>query len=320
MEKITLDDLLDLEDNWLDRDGLDEGGERNLWLEEGIRLYKRFLDLDRKEPRYSIHLADLYLQLGRDEKMRRGNYHTAYDILRKASLYTPSKPDAFYHLSFVLAEESRKWEAVLFYGKEALEKGIEGSKRIKLLCNLALGYSRMGYVQKALELIQEAQKSDGQGEHSWFIQLYKDKMKLKRKEPILLKEIDENRTMITNRDLDQLVEEAEKGQCVVLNLAGPEKLFYGIKDTIRLEPKQANLLGYLIENKGIYCTKSRIENAVWNDQTVNPTTVRRYISAIRKKLSQAMGRNDIDKNILETTGLGEYVWKAEISAKVLRNG
>ncbi|MEH7377892.1 winged helix-turn-helix domain-containing protein [Neobacillus drentensis] len=126
--------------------------------------------------------------------------------------------------------------------------------------------------------------------------------------------------MITNRDLEQLVEEAEKGQCVVLNLAGPEKLFNGIKDTIRLEPKQANLLGYLIENKGIYCTKSRIENAVWNDHTVNSTTVRRYISAIRKKLSQAMGRNDIDKNILETTDLGEYVWKAEIPAKVLRNG
>ncbi|NHC43001.1 hypothetical protein G6549_24195 [Bacillus sp. MM2020_1] len=312
--------MLDLEDNWLDRDGLDEGDERNLWLEEGIRLYKRFLELDRKEPRYSINLADLYLQLGRDEKMRRGNYHTAYDILRKATLYTPSKPDAFYHLSFVLAEESRRWEAVLFYGKEALEKGIEGSKRIKLLCNLALGYSRVGYVQKALDLIREAQKSDAQGEHSWFIQLYKDKMNLKRNEPILLKEIDEDRTMISNRELDQLVEEAEKGHCVVLNLAGPERLFYGIKDTIRLEPKQANLLGYLIDNKGIYCTKNGIENAVWNDQTVNPTTVRRYISAIRRKLSQAMGRNDIDKNILETTNLGEYVWKAEIPAKVLRNG
>jgi hypothetical protein len=51
----------------------------------------------------------------------------------------PSKPDAFYHLSFIFANEERKWEAVLFYGKEALEKGIDGSKRIKLLCNVALG-------------------------------------------------------------------------------------------------------------------------------------------------------------------------------------
>ncbi|MFL6557815.1 MAG: hypothetical protein ACJ8MO_17075 [Bacillus sp. (in: firmicutes)] len=66
---ITVDEMLELEDNRLDLYGLDED-ERNLLLEEGIRLYQRFLDVDRKEPRYSIHLADLYLQLGRDGKMR----------------------------------------------------------------------------------------------------------------------------------------------------------------------------------------------------------------------------------------------------------
>ncbi|WP_152643007.1 tetratricopeptide repeat protein [Bacillus alveayuensis] len=91
-----------------------EGDERNAWLEEGINLYKQFLQLDPKEPRYAIILADLYLQWGRDEKIRRGNYHNAYNILRKATIYSPSKPDAFYHLSFIFANEERKWEAVLF--------------------------------------------------------------------------------------------------------------------------------------------------------------------------------------------------------------
>jgi tetratricopeptide (TPR) repeat protein len=109
-----MEELLDWEDNWLERDGLDEGDERNAWLEEGINLYKQFFQLDPKEPRYAIMLADLYLQWGRDEKIRRGNYLKAYEILRKATIYSPSKPHAFYHLSFIFASQERKWEAVLF--------------------------------------------------------------------------------------------------------------------------------------------------------------------------------------------------------------
>jgi hypothetical protein len=37
MELKTLEDLLDWEDNCLDRDGLDEGVNRNAWLEGGTR-------------------------------------------------------------------------------------------------------------------------------------------------------------------------------------------------------------------------------------------------------------------------------------------
>ncbi|MBU8919071.1 winged helix-turn-helix domain-containing protein [Bacillus sp. FJAT-29953] len=315
-----IEELLDFEDNWLDREGLDEGDGRNGWLEEGIRLYTRFLELDRKEPRYSIMLANLYLQLGRDEKIRRGNYLRAYDILRRATIYSPDKPDAFYHLSFILAEEDRKWEAVLFYGNEALEKGIDGSKRIKLLCNLALAYTRIGYPRKGSDLIREAVTLDVKKEQLWFIELYMDKMKKKQMEPILLKENDEKRKRITHHDIDQILDDAMNGKYVVLNLADSEKLVYGSSDTVRLEPKQAELLGYLIDNKGIYCDKSRIEKAVWNDQVLNPAVVKRYIAAIRRKLAQAMGRNDIKESVLRTTQNGEYVWIADIPAKVLRKG
>ncbi|WP_423798219.1 winged helix-turn-helix domain-containing protein [Neobacillus sp. SAB-20_R2A] len=315
-----MEELLDFEDNWLDREGLDEGDGRNVWLEEGIRLYTRFQELDRKEPRYSIMLANLYLQLGRDEKMRRGNYRRAYEILRRATTYSPDKPDAFYHLSFILAEEDRKWEAVLFYGKEALEKGIDGSRRIKLLCNLALAYIRIGYPRKGEDLIREASTLDVKKEQLWFIELYRDKMKKRQMEPILLKGNDEKRKRITHHDMDQILEDAMNGKYVVLNLADSEKLVYGSSDTVRLEPKQAELLGYLIDNKGIYCDKNRIEKAVWNDQVLNPAVVKRYIAGIRGKLAQAMGRNDIRQSVLITTRNGEYVWNADIPAKVLRKG
>src|SRR5690606_8423144 len=130
-----------------------------------IELYNKFLEIDKKNPRYSITLANLYLELGRDEKMRRGNYQEAYSILRKASIYAPNNPDAFYHLSFIFAIQERKWETVIFYGNEALEKGIEHNKKIKLLCNFALAYSRLGYVQKGRQLLNEAYNLDKSLEH-----------------------------------------------------------------------------------------------------------------------------------------------------------
>lgn len=319
MKQMTKEELLDWEDNWLDREELDEGDERNAWLEEGINLYKQFLQLDSKEPRYAIMLADLYLQWGRDEKIRRGNHHKAYNILRKATIYSPSKPDAFYHLSFIFANEERKWEAVLFYGKEALEKGIDGSKRIKLLCNVALGYARLGYFQKAMEYMKEACELDKMGEHGWFIELYKDRIKKRVTESILLKEPEEKRKTVSRHDANKVKEDAMEGKCVVLDLAADEKYFYAYKDTVRLERKEAEILGYLIEHQMTSCPKHRIEEAIWHDRPVGSTAVKRYIASLRRKLSQAMGRDDISENILVTTHEG-YEWKADIPSIVLRKG
>jgi DNA-binding winged helix-turn-helix (wHTH) protein len=319
MRQMTMEELLDWEDNWLERDGLDEGDERNAWLEEGINLYRQFLQLNPKEPRYAIMLADLYLQWGRDEKIRRGNHLKAYEILRKATIYSPSKPDAFYHLSFIFANEERKWEAVLFYGKEALEKGIDGSKRIKLLCNVALGYARLGYIQKAMEYMKEACELDKMGEHGWFIELYMDRIKKRVTEPILLKEPQEKRKTVSKHDANQVKEDAMEGKCVVLDLAADEKYFYAYKDTVRLERKEAEILGYLIDHQMTLCPKHRIEEAIWHDRPVGAATVKRYIASLRRKLSQAMGRDDISENILVTTNEG-YEWKADIPSIVLRKG
>ncbi|MFJ7728463.1 transcriptional regulator [Neobacillus sp. NPDC097160] len=90
--------------------------------------------------------------------------------------------------------------------------------------------------------------------------------------------------------------------------------FYGINDAVNLEQKQAEMLGYLIDHRMMTCSKRGIEEAVWLSQEVGNTAVRRYISAIRVKLSKAMGRDDIADNILVIAN-GGYVWKADISAK-----
>jgi DNA-binding winged helix-turn-helix (wHTH) protein len=317
--KSTIFQLLDQEDEWMDREIVEAGDERNAWLDEGIRLYSHFLSIDKQEPRYSITLADLFLNLGRDEKIRRGNRERAYNTLRKATIYSPEKPDAYYHLSFLLAKEKRKWEAVLFYGKEALEKGIKGNKRIKLLCNLALGYSRLDYGQKGRDLINEAQTLDVKRENDWFIELYTDKISSQVSEPILLKAPGEKRKQASRRDLQKIKDEAIEGRCVLLDFTTAQKQFTGIKDTVYLELKQAEMLGYLIDHQMISCSKHDIESAIWLDENVGSTAVRRYIGALRDIIALAMGmeREDVKNQIVVTTENG-YKWNADIPAFVIR--
>ncbi|WP_088103009.1 helix-turn-helix domain-containing protein [Halalkalibacter urbisdiaboli] len=317
MQQKTLEELLDWEDNWLDRDGLDEGEERNAWLEEGVDLYKQFIQLDKKEPRYSITLSELYLEVGRDEKMKRGNQLAAYETLRLASIHASTKPDAFYHLSFVLAKEKRKWEAVLFYGNEALERGLVGSKRIKLLCNLGLGYARLGYIDKAFKLFEEAKMLDEHHEHEWFIELYSDKIKENRREPILLKESNEKRRFVSRDSYKDVIEDAMNGKCVVLDLTKADKYFRAFKDDVHLERKEAEILGFIMDHALSSCSKESIEKSIWEERKVSDSTVKKYMLKIRNKLSQAMGREDIKDSVLVTTNKG-YEWRIDTPYYVLR--
>src|SRR5690606_9570619 len=201
----------------------------------------------------------------------------AYRTLREATLYAPNKPDAFYHLSFVMAKEKRKWEAVLFYGNEALDKGISGVKKVKLLCNLALGYKRLGYIEKATQLIKEAKNLDELKENEWFIELYENQMKEHRKEPILLKESNEKRKNVSKSEYTRVIEEAMEGKCIVLDLTKEDKFIRAVQDDIPLERKEAEILGYIMDHAMTSCKKQSIEKSVWEDRKVSSTAVRRYI-------------------------------------------
>ncbi|MGI2328147.1 hypothetical protein [Planococcus sp. YIM B11945] len=262
-EKEKIEHLLDLEDNWMDREAIDVDLINRHWIEEGIELYKRFTKLDPKEPRYAIMLADLYLKWGVDEKVQRGNMHSAYEILRLSTIHAPKKPEAFYRLSFLLANENRRWEAALFYGKEAIENGIEENQKIKLLCNMSLAYQRIGYPYQSIKCLLEAKQLDKINNQDWFIKLYEDKRKVKRTEPILLSSSENSRENIARKDYDDLKEKAMEGECIVLDLSQDRKHFYAIADAVALEKTEAEILGFLMDHEGIPCSKQKIEEAVW---------------------------------------------------------
>lgn len=310
---LKLEELQNKEDNWMDREGIDE---RQVWLEEGIQLYEQFLEIDPREPRYAVSLAKLYLEWGRDEKIRHGNHRRAYEILQRATFYAPNHPDAFYHLSFVLAKEERRWEAALFHAKEALENGIRGNQEIKLYCNAALAYARLGYLKKSLNNIKLARKLDIDHENEWFIQLYEDKLKKRKIEPILINESNHSRKAITKDDYESMKEKAMDGECLVLDLANDKKYFYAEHDAVGLEPREAEVLGFLIDRSGTVQSQKSIAAAIWHERNVNDSTVKRYISSVRRKIQQAIPDTDVSL-ILQTDEQG-YVWKNPMDCYVLR--
>lgn len=317
-----LKELQNVEDDWWDREGLGDEDEHNAWLEEGVGLFKDYIRLDPKETRYRITLADLYLRWGRDEKIRLGNKRQAEKILRHAVRFSPESPDPYYHLSFLTAETGRReeqWASALFYAKESLEYNLDEKKKIKLLCNMALGYMHLGLREKAQELIVEADQLDmkNKNEFDWFVQLYADKLKTVSHGKWLHKIPEQNREVVSKKRYDEIIDMAIDGNCVVLDLSQTYRYFYGKYDALKLEAREAGVLGYLMERSNQPCSKEDIEKAVWIGGEIGETAVKRYISSIRRKLKKAMKREDIKESVLVWEN-GYYIWKLDMKQHVLR--
>ncbi len=127
------------------------------------------------------------------------------------------------------------------------------------------------------------------------------------------------RKTVSKHDVNQVKEDAMEGKCVVLDLVGDEKYVYAYNDSVRLERKEAEVLGCLMDHVMISCSEHSIEQSIWYDRPVGNSAVKRYIASLRRKLDQAMGSDDIAENILVTTEEG-YAWKTDIPSIVLRNG
>lgn len=313
---VTLEALHYLEDNWLNREGLGDEEGHYEWIGEGIKIYEQFVQIDHGNPSYSVILSRLYLDWGRTEKMRRENEVRAQRILWNAVMLAPERPDAYYYLSFILANQC-KWKTVLFYAKEALENGLPQDKRIKLFCCMAVAYARLGIHTKADSLFEQAVQLDQAKKHAWFIELYRDQLKVGNKEQVLMKTPDEERVAVSRDDYEQIRDKARDGECVVLDLSKDDNCFYGHADTVKLQRKEAEILGYLMDQLQHPCSQKEIKEAVWPDRKIGEVTVKKYVSTLRNKLAIALGRTDIQETVLVTNGR-IYLWKLEMKQYVLR--
>lgn len=320
---LSKEEILELEQDWSNREIVVEGLERQDWLNDGIKLYRKFLKIkgfDAKDQvKFRTKLANLYLAFGRDEKIRMANFQKASTYLFEAARYDPENPLPYYHLAFLmenLQDPQRKWEAIGFYAKESLEKGIAGVRKIKLLALLGMAYGKIGLSAQGDQYFKEATQLDEDGYYKVVIERYSLESK-KSKGLFFITGSYTFTNFITTQDYDDYHDQALDGKCCILDLTKEQYCFIGDKDTVPLANKEAELLAFLIEQKAP-CPKRKIESYIWEDQDVTGSTVKKYISTLRKKISECMKECETDRKLIETTQLG-YQWNSQIPTYVIRS-
>ena len=81
--------------------GNDDEEDEQEWIQAGITLYEKCVQVDKENKgEYLQVLSRLYLNLGRNEKMKFSNFDRAVRNLKQATYIDPKDPRPCYHLSF----------------------------------------------------------------------------------------------------------------------------------------------------------------------------------------------------------------------------
>jgi DNA-binding response OmpR family regulator len=120
--------------------------------------------------------------------------------------------------------------------------------------------------------------------------------------------------LITVREATEVLDETLEKGYLVLDWRDRAPEFSGPLDTVRLEPRVAELLDYLLTNPG-YLTTQQIKQAIWPDSP-NPALVKRYINKLRAKLWPCFQINT-DELIKNVPNSG-YCWCSEVPYCIIK--
>lgn len=317
---LKLEELQKSNVKWTDKQTFNDERDYDDWLNDGIEIYEQFARLNRESTSSHIKLADLYLQAAKNERMRAINLNEANNVLRRAMRFSPESPEPYYHLSFLMSEFGRnefQWEASLFYAHEALKYGLSKEKSIKLLCNMALAYKNLKLKDKSHAHLEEAAWRDIRNEFGWFITLYADKVINAAKGKILMKASGPERVAISRREYQKVKEAVSTGTSIILDLSQQEKRLLINDKVVRLEQREGELLGFLMDQSKQPCSISDIEKSIWIRGEVGEIAVKRYLSTIYLKLSKAMNHTDIEKSLL-ICDKDTFTWSLDLDSYVMR--
>ena len=302
---LTKEKLLKMVDIW--QVNVDDTEE---WYQEGINLYKQLCRIDPFYiANYNKNLVNLLLEQARNEKMLQGNIRTAERLLKEVIDIEPEHSEIYYRLAFI-NEHSKKWEAILFYANEAINQGITLDEEIKLSALMGYAYIQIGLKRHGKELFEHATKLDTDKEWSMFIENYKD---------LANQRIPLNRNQREERDksIEVALQQARENLCCILNVYSNNNCLITSTNEISLEPKEAELLAFLVENNGKSVTKEKILNHIW-PELANPksTAVKRTMSTLRTKCAKAFEVN-CNQNLIPYEQNG-YSLKFPVKVEILK--
>ncbi|WP_071394224.1 tetratricopeptide repeat protein [Bacillus tuaregi] len=319
--RMPLEELERLQEEWVYRDESEEDPDyRQEWVAEGIEIHKALVERrisDDKKAMYFRTLAELYLEYGRSEKMIQGNHRTAFRYLQRAARARPEKGDTFYHLAF-LAEKMtwgrEKWESAAFYAKEAMERGVDHDKKIKILCLLGKAYAELGFTNDAAECFNQSKRLDREDEYARFRASYSKKTK-DSSTFVRLKGSGAPRSK--RAEQEALLEKSRQGTCFVLETNRHGSILHGNDASMPLNPRQAEFIKLFFEWKeGL--DKYDIINHTMSIRSRSPEAVKAQISRLRSEIKRGL---EVDgKELIQTVGVRDeqkYMWNPALECHLL---
>ncbi|MED4018538.1 tetratricopeptide repeat protein [Sutcliffiella cohnii] len=311
-------------DAWLQReDEEDEVDFRQGWLKEGIELYEQFkmCRLSNQEKAWTYHsLAEFYLEYGRSEKMIGGNKRRAFSYLQRAASTSAQKGDSFYHLAFLaeaMTPGRERWESAAFYAKEAIERGIDLDKQIKVWCLLGKAYRELGLIDDAAKCFSKSKNLDKDDNHFQF----RDKYIKKEKSNMNFIRLNQTGQSISKSSYrDELIDRSKGSRCYVLHFGRRGASLYGNGSIIDLSLKNAEILKLIFESS-VGLTKEEIfHNTIGiGKQSRRPESVKTDISRLRLLLKEQL---DVKETLIQTIGdrgNQRYIWNPEMEKHVLED-
>ncbi|WP_096200008.1 tetratricopeptide repeat protein [Bacillus sp. FJAT-45350] len=292
---------------WEDNDGFEGEEEEQEWIRLGITLYEQLIKLD-KENRgeYAEALSRLYLNLGRDAKMKFFHFTKAVRYLKQVTYIDPKNPKPCYHLSFLLEKENN-YEGALFYAERAIKLSINEKLKDKLYCNMAYCYYKLKFVTEAIQhLAQVEVKAKYDPSLAVFLRPYQAKIKSSKKGYVPLSE--QYSTLIETED--EIEDSILKGERIALIIHPFETVLHGEINTVQFSPVKAQILEMIILSEASLSIQ-QIAEALWgyDAENMSGSYVPRMITDIRKDIKKTTG---IEGKALLKTVEGKYIWDHDV--------
>lgn len=303
----TIQQLKQQIEDWEDMQGIDEEEEEQEWIQAGIHLYEKCIQVDEEnKSEYLQVLSRLYLNLGRNEKMKFSNFDRAVRHLKQATYVDPKDPRPCYHLSF-LFEKQNNYEGALFYAERSIKLGLDEKLKDKLFCNIALCYYKLmlfGDLFKYLFMVEE--KAKGDPTLASFLKPYQAKIKASKKKGYVPLSQQHGTLIETEEEIENSVTNGER---VVLIIHPYQTELNGELESVPLSAVNTQIVEAIMLSEESLSIP-QIADVLWgyNSIDMSDSYVPRMINKIRSDIKKATGIEG--KQLLKTVG-NTYVWDHE---------
>jgi tetratricopeptide (TPR) repeat protein len=295
-------------EDWESMQGIDEEEEEQEWIRAGITLYEKCIEADKEnESEYLQALSRLYLNFGRNEKMKFSNFSRAVRYLKQAAYIDSKDPRPCYHLSFLL-EKQNNYEGALFYAERAIKLGLDEKLTDKLYCNLAFCYYKLFYFADSFKyLFMVEEKAKINPVLAIFLKPYQAKIKAsKKKGYVALSE--QHGTLIESEE--EIENSVSNGERAVIIIHPYRSELNGEVESVSLSPVNTQILeAVMLSEEGL--SIPQIADVLWGYNAIDMSAsyVPRMVKQIRTDIKKATGIDG--KQILKTVG-NIYVWNHEL--------